>query len=135
MNIKILYITAFIIIGVMPLFLSAQSDEMIINNVGVFKKHTRPLVHFSHFKHQYMDEVSCTDCHHIFFLGKNVLDPDYLIEGGKSIKCSYCHKSQSDLRQAYHKQCIACHDKYAKAGKKAGPGTCGECHVKRAAGK
>ena len=136
MNIKFQLILALIIIGVVPLYLAGQSETIIINSVKVFKKHTRPLVFFTHSKHEMLDEVSCRDCHHIFLDGKNILDPAAdLIEGKMFVKCSDCHNTKSDLMQAYHRQCIDCHDKEVKAGKPTGPRTCGECHVKGAAVK
>lgn len=38
-------------------------------------------------------------------------------------------KNQEDLMNAYHDNCIGCHNERLEAGKKAGAVTCGECHT------
>jgi len=38
-------------------------------------------------------------------------------------------EDKDDLMNSFHNDCIGCHTERADAGKKAGPVTCGECHV------
>ncbi|MBN2401867.1 MAG: cytochrome c3 family protein [Spirochaetes bacterium] len=111
----------------LPVYLLAQSETIIINNTDTFKQKIRSSVNFPHMNHMTLEGVSCTDCHHRFENGKNVLDSDELTEDNKSILCSSCHTGKSSLEKAYHRQCIGCHDG-KKSGKPAGPRMCGECH-------
>ncbi|MBW1678582.1 MAG: hypothetical protein JRJ08_00310 [Deltaproteobacteria bacterium] len=39
-------------------------------------------------------------------------------------------KNKESLMNSYHDDCIGCHNKIADAGKKTGPVTCGECHIR-----
>lgn len=135
MNRRFRLILIFIFAIAVPLYLAAQSETITINHVSVFDRLTRSPVLFTHSEHEGLDRVSCTDCHHIYENGKNILDPTEITEGNIFIKCYVCHRTKSELMFAYHKQCIGCHDKAIESGKPAGPRTCGECHVKRAAEK
>jgi hypothetical protein len=125
---RIRIIAFLILVAAAPVYLLAQSDIMTINNIEVFKKKSRPPVAFTHANHMTFDGVNCTDCHHLYDGGKNVLDPSELTEGNPMIKCSNCHTEKADLEKAYHRQCIQCHDKAVKQGKKNSPRMCGECH-------
>lgn len=78
--------------------------------------------------HMCIEGVSCTECHHRFKNGKNVVMIDELTEKNKSIMCGYCHKGKSELIKAYHHQCIGCHNLKIK-GRAKGPRMCGECHI------
>ena len=108
----------------------AQPQKMILNNIKVFEKKERPPVLFPHELHMEGD-LSCTDCHHKYENGKNILDEDELEEGNSKIKCSNCHADFGviaiNLRDAFHQQCMSCHRK-KKEGKKTGPILCGQCH-------
>ncbi len=126
-NKRFLLIFLFISIIVLPIYLLAQSESIVINNKEVFKKKSRAPVEFPHASHMALDGISCTDCHHRFEKGKNVLVPDELTEDNKSISCAVCHKGKSNLTKAYHNQCIGCHDGKSKK-KPTGPRMCGECH-------
>ena len=109
--------------------LSAQPEEIILNNVEAYKKKQRPPVAFPHEIHMAGD-LSCTDCHHQYENGQNVLDESELEEGNPNIRCSHCHTRETriNLRQAFHRQCVGCHARTEKRGEKTGPRLCGECH-------
>ncbi|GAB6888150.1 cytochrome c3 family protein [Desulfothermus okinawensis JCM 13304] len=109
------------------LFCFAQEDMKFIKSPA-FKSHQRPPAIFEHDKHNEKAEIyDCSVCHHVYENGK-------LVEGGMSVgqPCSDCHKlkktkeNRIPLMDAYHKQCITCHQK-----RKKGPLACGECHVKK----
>jgi len=130
MNKKVWIMATLVIMIAAPQLLTAQSETILINNKSVFKKENRPAVSFAHINHMDLEDVSCTDCHHRYENGENVLDPDELTEENIStIVCSSCHKKKSELEKAYHHRCIGCHDNLKK-GKTAGPRMCGECHKK-----
>lgn len=113
-------------------FLMAQSDMMILDSSRGQPGKKRPPVPFPHNLHVEKG-ISCTDCHHLYENGKNVLDESTLIEGNKEILCSFCHGSASrlNLEQAYHGQCIGCHRKPLKEQKKVPPRYCGGCHIRK----
>ena len=119
------------IIAIFASVLLAQPENITINNVNVYKSKQRPQVEFPHGIHMESD-LSCTDCHHRYQDGKNVLDEDDLEEGGAQVKCSSCHERSTitgnNLREAFHLQCIGCHRKMKKEGKKSGPRLCAKCH-------
>jgi hypothetical protein len=117
-----------LLIVTLPLYLVAQSEFIIIDNIEIFKKKERTSIKFTHMNHMSIDGVSCTDCHHRFQNGKNVLAIDELTDNNKLIFCSTCHYEKSGLMNAYHHQCIGCHNTKIK-GKAAGPRMCGECHI------
>jgi len=112
---------------IIPVFLFAQMELIIIDN-KVYKSKSRSPVKFNHYNHMAIDGGSCTDCHHRFENGKNVIEPNELSDDNKSIYCSHCHSNPSDLQRAYHRSCIRCHESMIKNNKAAGPRLCGECH-------
>jgi len=66
----------FVIIPVcfiIPAVLFAQMESITINN-PVFKSKSRSSVIFSHGNHMMIENGSCTDCHHRFENGRNVID-------------------------------------------------------------
>jgi len=72
-------------------------------------------VTFTHTKHTEDYGSDCGECHHLE------------MKGGYN-KCSSCH---DDLKDTFHKNCYkGCHRKLKAEGKKTGPTTCKECHVK-----
>lgn len=102
----------------------------------------RPSVAFTHESH--MGNYDCQQCHHRYENGKNVIEEnqDELMEiepegtmtldvnlpdDASAIKCASCHNNKTvtkiKSREAFHGQCIGCHEKEAK-----GPVLCGECH-------
>lgn len=88
-------------------------------------KFNLPSPQFPHEDH--MDFLECLDCHHNYKNGTNELDEDELYEGNPDIQCGTCHngKKSFPLLQAFHRQCIQCHDTGGQ-----GPVVCGECHTK-----
>jgi len=117
-------IALLLVLAISPLW--AQPDKIVL------KGKTRPDVTLLHNRHVEA-ALSCKDCHHIYENGKNILDESKLEEGNKEVRCLNCHagKSGLNLEQAFHKQCIGCHDKYQKDKKKTGPQYCGGCHVRK----
>lgn len=123
--------------------LDAQPDDISLDDKEVFISRSRPAVEFPHIQH--IDaEMECSDCHHRFKGGENVVDEGELEEDAEGIKCSSCHKSEAgfrfkpdldttkrNLQQAYHRMCTGCHRQVSKDKKKSGPVTCGECHPKK----
>jgi len=108
-------------------FLYAQMESININS-PVFKSKSRSSVKFNHANHMAIDGVSCTNCHHRFENRKNVLDLSELSSENKTIYCSHCHKDANNLKNAYHRLCVRCHQSMVKIKKPAGPRLCGECH-------
>ena len=125
--------------------LDAQPDDISLDDNAVFTSRSRPAVEFPHMQH--IDaEIECSDCHHRFKGGENVVDEGELEEDAEGIKCSSCHKSEAGFRfkpdldttkrtlqQAYHRMCMSCHRQVKKENKTAGSVTCGGCHPKKKA--
>jgi c(7)-type cytochrome triheme protein len=124
--------------------LDAQPEDILLDDQSVFTNPSRSPVAFPHMQH--IDAgIECTDCHHRFKGGENVLDEGELEEGAAGIKCPACHKNNTGfrfkpdldptkrtLRQAYHRMCIGCHRQLSRDKKKQlGPVTCGECHPRK----
>ncbi len=109
----------------------AQEDVINIDHKDAFKGLQRPAVKFMHEKHAEL-YPNCTECHHTYEYqgGKRVND-----WSGEGQPCSECHKLNEDgkkpsLMNSYHETCTGCHRTLIKEAKKAGPVTCGECHVR-----
>lgn len=125
--------------------LDAQPDDISLDDNEVFTSRSRPAVEFPHMQH--IDaEIECSDCHHRFKGGENVVDEGELEEEAEGVKCSSCHKSKAGFRfkpdldptkrtlqQAYHRMCMSCHRQVKKENKTAGSVTCGGCHPKKKA--
>jgi len=99
----------------------SQDDAILLNHQGI-GKHQRPLVEFNHKLHA--EKLDCARCHHDFDAFRNN-------RGGEGQTCDSCHKKKADdgllsLKDAFHFQCITCHQPLKK-----GPVTCGECHVRK----
>jgi hypothetical protein len=62
-----------------------------------------------------------------------VLDESELQEDNQEIHCHTCHhsKAQTGLRNAFHEQCIGCHEKQNDREGTSLPILCGECHVRK----
>lgn len=91
-----------------------------------FQAAQRPGVPFDHDRHA--EDLDCVLCHHNYENGQNIWEPDM------ETRCSACHvagdRGRLGLRQAWHGQCVGCHEKNPKA-----PVTCGECHVRTQGGQ
>ena len=82
------------------------------------------------FTHEYhAGGIRCLTCHHDFKNGNNILDPGRLTPGDPSIQCETCHVTPKALQQAFHRQCITCHDQLKRKGPAGAPRLCGECHA------
>lgn len=133
---------ALLLCGIFSLFIittlsvvSAETDS----SKPVIKQ--RPPVELTHESH--MGQYECIKCHHRYEDGVNVLEDDELTdiepdetmmlnvvsqEEPSAIKCASCHNENNettkiDSREAFHRQCIGCHDELS-----TGPVLCGECH-------
>jgi c(7)-type cytochrome triheme protein len=92
---------------------------------------SRPPVLFPHELH--MTTYDCFDCHHDYDSeGNNVLEDYALEEGNPDILCGACHNKKSDIepREAFHRQCMGCHEQFTFNKRPTGPVLCGECHIK-----
>ena len=145
------YLAVMVILGIASFLwavnLDAQPDDISLDDNEVFTSRSRPAVEFPHMQH--IDaEIECSDCHHRFKGGENVVDEGELEEDAEGIKCSSCHKSEAGFRlkpdldptkrtlqQAYHRMCTSCHRQLKKENKTAGSVTCGGCHPKKKAGQ
>ncbi|MCP4130927.1 MAG: cytochrome c3 family protein [bacterium] len=115
--------TAATIILIFLIFLNlwAEQDIIILNNIKTFQKKQRSVVRFPHGLHM-AGEYSCKTCHHL---------------GTEGTRCAVCHKKKNKgkgrytLQQAFHLQCMGCHSKLKKSGKKTGPRLCAGCHPVR----
>ena len=130
-------------IGLWAVQLNAQPDEILLDDQAVFASRSRPAVDFPHMQH--IDaEIECSDCHHRFKGGENIVDEGELEEDAEGIKCAACHKNETGFRfaadldptkrtlqQAYHRMCMSCHRQLKKENKNAGAVTCGGCHPKK----
>jgi hypothetical protein len=82
----------------------------------------RPAVEFDHKAHtDALETEGCETCHRID--DKGVLIP--------RLAAVLEVEDRDDLIDAYHDSCVGCHRERADEELKAGPVTCGECHVKQ----
>lgn len=97
----------------------AQEDITMVEDSG-FTNTERPPVPFVHEDHNEKAGLEeCSDCHHVYENG--VLSED---ETSEDQECSECHGGGIELIKRYHLNCKGCHME-----RKAGPVTCGECHI------
>lgn len=120
------------------------ADTMTMNS-GVYAKHKKTLVTFTHKKHNTDYKIPCNDCHHAYKGGKNVWK-----EGDNVQKCAACHKEAKAPKvkegekgpskkekikkyhySAIHENCKGCHKDLKKAAKPTGPTACKDCHPKK----
>ena len=94
-------------------------------------ENTRGSVMFPHEFH--MGEIDCMECHHDMQNGENVLDEYDLEEDNPDILCGACHnpKEKIERMEAFHYQCVGCHNNYKMTADPTGPTMCGECHKKK----
>lgn len=112
-------------------------DVMIMKS-EVFKEHTKPVISFTHKKHNEEYKIDCKECHHIYEEGKNVWKI-----GDEAKKCGSCHNKEGKppkdvkekekilyLMEAIHQNCLGCHKEVKKKDKeKDVPTACPKCHV------
>lgn len=128
MNAKIMLITLAAVLLV-PAMVYSQFDIKYISQEPFGDDVERPKVYFPHDRHNKLAEIDgdehCSMCHHMWEDGKLVED-----DNSAGIPCSDCHKvgyehkGAPELTNAYHQQCMGCHDDMGR-----GPITCGECHT------
>ncbi len=107
---------------------TVYDDKIAIANTPVFGTLEYPAVIFDHDKHTEVlgkEGKGCNTCHPAYGKQGNLIDFTF----PKKMKV-ISETSGKSLMHAYHTTCIGCHDKRLKEGKKAGPITCGNCHVK-----
>jgi hypothetical protein len=121
-----------VFVGIGALIAADLPDEINIHS-DAFATHKKGPVTLSHKKHTVDYKIACTECHHVYKDGKNVLK-----KGDPIQKCSECHdpvKSEGKVKKlmlAYHKNCQGCHKDLEKAGKPTGPTKkCNDCHAKK----
>ncbi len=117
---------ALLLLAALPAM--SQEEAMTIGGEEYgFEQFERAPVKFAHVLHEDLEIVdgACAPCHHD---GKD--DNGQFVEADP-MACKDCHDEAgdaddaTDLRTAYHKMCITCHEQAEK-----GPLTCGECHIK-----
>jgi len=124
-KIKICFMFACLVLGGMASF--SMIDACPVEKVECDKQ--REAVSFPHDMH--MGSYDCEDCHHVYDENKNnVLDAMELYSGNPDIMCSSCHASGSKIhtRQAFHRQCIGCHNEAVTMDQASAPTMCNECH-------
>ncbi len=123
------YVMILTLIGIAALVgltAHAQEDIEFVEDSG-FATRMRPPVPFNHDEHNEMAGIEdCIECHHVYDEAGNRHDD----ESSEDQECSECHGAQGDeypmeLVRHYHMNCKGCHQ-----AEKAGPVTCGTCHVR-----
>ncbi len=109
--------------------LCASALYAFSDNIELGGEDTRGSVMFPHEVH--MGEFDCLDCHHDMQEGENVLDEYDLEEDNPDILCGACHnpKEKIERMEAFHYQCVGCHNNYKMTSDPTGPTMCGECHT------
>lgn len=103
-----------------------SQEDMTVIASDAYPTLTRPAAAFVHDAHnEKAGAEDCVLCHHGGSDG--VQDTSSSTEG---TACADCHAVKPDkgltgLTNAYHGQCIGCHQKEGK-----GPLACGQCHVR-----
>lgn len=121
--------TVFLALLFTAAYSSAQDEEIVLT---IPESTSRPAVVFPHELHT--ESYDCLECHHNYDeTGENVLDESDLEDGNPDILCGACHtpKSKVHQREAFHRQCMGCHEKFIFNKRPTGPVLCGECHVKK----
>jgi len=94
----------------------------------------RPDVGFlDQYHDMHIDLVDCMNCHHDYENGENVLTLDALEYGEAETRCRTCHTPESKINgsEAFHGQCIPCHDRMRAKDKNVKASLCGECHAQK----
>ena len=99
-----------------------RGNQLLISHTEIFGRLERPKVLFDHRKHsEALKKEGCKACH------PAVTEEDLLFE----FPFNVAKKDKDSIMNAYHEKCITCHQNNLDRKKKAGPVTCGECHVKK----
>jgi hypothetical protein len=132
---KIISLTLLIFLGTVFIGFSILMAKTHPKND--FLNYQRPPVQFLEKYHDlHMDNEDCLECHHKYKNGKNILNEDDLEDENAETSCASCHnnKVKLNLQQAYHEQCIGCHERLSAKNIKSGPVLCGKCHVRTKTG-
>lgn len=101
---------------------AGRTSSLVLHLPDEFGALQRPAVVFKHRLHtDALAERGCTPCHPADGKGELTLTPGSMEEGG----------DRDDWMNRYHDRCMGCHKERSAAGRRTGPVTCGECHVKR----
>ncbi|MFZ7127750.1 MAG: sulfate respiration complex hexadecaheme cytochrome HmcA [Desulfobacterales bacterium] len=102
--------------------LTKRADIVTIDDMQKFGHLERPPVLFLHDQHTQTLKAEGKDCSACHLKDE---------KGRMSRKFKRLEDTDPTLvMNAYHDNCIACHTEVQAAGRKSGPVTCGECHVK-----
>ncbi len=121
-------LAAAVLLYFLPLFTPVYSQaDMTHLSDPAFENSQRVPAVFEHDAHNELANLGDDQCYLCHHMDGSAPDPDDTSEG---IPCSDCHyvdagEDSTGLMDAYHKQCIDCHEE-----RRAGPLACGECHVK-----
>ncbi len=122
----VLILTLIGIIALAGLTAYAQEDIEFVED-SAFATTMRPLPAFMHDEHNEKAGIEdCIECHHVYDKAGNRLED----ESSEDQECSECHGAEGDeypmeLVRRYHMNCRGCHQ-----AEKAGPVSCGTCHVR-----
>ena len=119
---------ALLLAATVVFLLPALPSQGFIEEISsdAFENGQRPPAVFMHDEHNAAAELEdqCWFCHH---MDGSAPSED---ESSEGIPCSDCHMVDAEdatpLMEAYHQQCIDCHEEKGK-----GPLACGECHVRK----
>jgi hypothetical protein len=115
-----------------------QAPDTVTIKAALWPAPTKAAVQFSHKLHAGEYKIACNQCHHKMESGKNVWK-----EGDAVEKCDKCHteatiqgekklppdQQKLNLKLAFHKQCVECHQKTKKEKPDTkAPVTCAACH-------
>lgn len=99
----------------------AKPDERVIqlSVLSAFGSIERPPAKYHHDRHTAaLEQEGCEICH----------PKDASGEISFTFPKTASGKGTKALMNSFHDECAGCHRKWAAAGKKSGPVTCGECH-------
>ena len=126
---KIVCMALFFVLGTVFIGFSILSAKTDPNNDSGYRQRP-PVMFIEKYHDQHMENQDCLDCHHKYENGENILDEGDLEDGSSEIYCASCHNNKkSDLQEAFHGQCMGCHDRLSAENMQTGPSLCGECHV------
>lgn len=93
-----------------------QPRTLVITTARAFGPLGRPGVPFPHGLHENIPRQGCAACHH------------HGSDARGYTGCAACHAGKAEIRTAFHRSCVGCHDAAARQGSSAVPRACAECH-------
>ena len=106
---------------------SKLENMITLAHTEIFGKLERPQVVFNHGLHSdTFKKEGCNTCHPV------TKDENLIFEFPKKVAgvVATRFRDKISVMNSYHEGCIDCHKKRIQEKKKAGPITCGDCHVK-----